>query len=613
VAAGPAFPLVQPNPVQGKAIYAEKCAPCHGDSGLGDGPQASKLSNPVTAIGKPEVARPSTPSDWYNIITYGNLERFMPGFVNGLSDGQRWDVLAYAYSLSSPESELAQGQEIYSAECAACHGDEGQGDGAQASSLAKPPGDFTNQQEMSGRSLDDLYQTISSGSDPMPAYSDKLSESERWAVASYVRSFSLGAAQMGQQVAEVTPEPSLPAQTPGSGTPSQDTEGTPFAAAPETNPEAVLGTVTGKVTNGSGGKIPADLQVTLRGYDSMEEAFRKNVPVQPDGSYTVSDVEMPAGRVFMTTVDYNEATFNSDVAHPTQGTNQIDLPVVIYDNTSDTSSLSVDRMHVFFDFSNPGMVQVVELFIISNPSGKMVAAAEPGGAVLTFDLPEGASNLQFQEGALGDRYIQTEKGFGDTANIVPGTGQHQVLYAFDLPYDNKLQVELPLPLPVQAAVVMVPELGVKAQSEQLQDSGSRDVQGTTFHVYSGNGLGRGENLVVSLSGRPRQSQADSLVTSGSQTNLFIGMGIFGVALVLSGLLLYRARGRGEKRAPAHAAAALSPSASAPGEADGDDADTILEAIIALDDLFRAGKLPEQAYQERRALLKAQLREKMKES
>ncbi len=51
------FPLLPPNPANGEAIYAEKCSPCHGDAGLGDGPQAAQLPNPPAALGSPDLAR----------------------------------------------------------------------------------------------------------------------------------------------------------------------------------------------------------------------------------------------------------------------------------------------------------------------------------------------------------------------------------------------------------------------------------------------------------------------------------------------------------------------------------------------------------------------------
>jgi len=39
----------------------------------------------------------------------------------------------------------------------------------------------------------------------------------------------------------------------------------------------------------------------------------------------------------------------------------------------------------------------------------------------------------------------------------------------------------------------------------------------------------------------------------------------------------------------------------------EDEDTLMDAIIALDDQYRAGNLPEEAYLERRAVLKGKLR------
>ncbi len=33
------FPIVPPDPNKGEPIFAEKCAPCHGPTGMGDGVQ----------------------------------------------------------------------------------------------------------------------------------------------------------------------------------------------------------------------------------------------------------------------------------------------------------------------------------------------------------------------------------------------------------------------------------------------------------------------------------------------------------------------------------------------------------------------------------------------
>jgi len=57
---GPLFPLVPPSPADGQAVFAEKCAPCHGPAGMGDGPQAAQLPNPVAPIGSADFARQAT-------------------------------------------------------------------------------------------------------------------------------------------------------------------------------------------------------------------------------------------------------------------------------------------------------------------------------------------------------------------------------------------------------------------------------------------------------------------------------------------------------------------------------------------------------------------------
>jgi hypothetical protein len=58
---GPLYPAYAPNIENGAAIYVEKCAPCHGETGLGDGEQGIQLGVTVPAFGLPEVARPCIP------------------------------------------------------------------------------------------------------------------------------------------------------------------------------------------------------------------------------------------------------------------------------------------------------------------------------------------------------------------------------------------------------------------------------------------------------------------------------------------------------------------------------------------------------------------------
>ncbi len=603
------YPVVPPDPANGAAIFTEKCAPCHGTTGHGDGPRASSLPNPVAAIGTGELARQSTPASWFNTITNGNLEHFMPPFNGSLSDGQRWDVLAYVYSLSETPASVVAGGQLYDKSCASCHGQTGKGDGPQASGTMAS---FTDQSFMAQKSEEDLYQAITTGVTPsMPAYENKFSDEQRRDLSSYIRFLSYSPSALAAYAASGSPLASAGTAYPVPTSPEASMATAaptayPLAATPQatanitaTAPSTVtMGTITGKVTNGSGGSLPSGLEVALHGFDNMQLVLTDTAVVDSSGMYTMTNVAMAAGRVLIASTSYNNTTYSSNVATINPGTTTAELDINVYDTTTDASSLSVDRMHVFFDFGSPGVVQVVELYLITNPTNKTVVPDKPGNAVLSFKLPDGASNLQLQDGTLGDRYVTIPGGFGDTSPVIPGASQHQVLFGFNMPYTDKLELKQPVSLPVAAVVVLLPEDGVKLKSDALTDAGSRDVQGTTYQLYNGTKIDPGGSLDLTLTGNP-SAGAVSPLAAASRNNLIIGLAALGLVLILVGVLLFR------RSQPPRAAVRVS---SEPLEQK--DSEDLIDAIIALDDLYKEGKLPDEAYQQRRADLKAQLKERL---
>ncbi|RPI91664.1 MAG: hypothetical protein EHM40_15095, partial [Chloroflexi bacterium] len=210
-ALGPLFPAQAPGTENGALIFAEKCAPCHGATGLGDGEQGIQLGVPVPALGLPEVARSASPAQWYTVVTRGNMERFMPPFAS-LSDQERWDVVAYAMALHASEEDLAKGRELFEAECANCSTDL-----------------FTDQSKMSELSEVELARIIKEGNDQVPAFGATLSEDDIWAVTAYLRTLSFDTASIVSALATATPEAVTVTETlppTEAGTPSA--EGTPI-------------------------------------------------------------------------------------------------------------------------------------------------------------------------------------------------------------------------------------------------------------------------------------------------------------------------------------------------------------------------------------------------
>lgn len=590
VIASTAFPLLPPDPKNGEAIYVVKCLPCHGATGLGDGPQASNLSSRPAEIGSPDFARKSRPADWYQIVTDGNLKKFMPGFQGSLDDRQRWDVVAYVYTLSTSPKQLEEAKALYTSKCAACHGDTGKGDGPDAS--GKNVVDWGKQDRLSLVSANMLDQIITSGKNEMPAFTD-MTVDQRFGLIDYVRSLTFSSIQgeRASKAATPTVDPAVGTATPSADAPTAE-------ATPESGTAvAFIGKVTvkGKISGENGMAVPAGLEVTLLTFEGMNQVAELKGTSTADGTFSF-EVDNKDGLTYMAQVKFNDFTYNSDILHAIDiASNTADLPVTIFETTTDPSVLAIDRMHIFFDFSKPATIQVAELFIISNAGSKVVVAAGPDKPALTFKLPVGAANLQFDNGAIGDRYVETADGFGDLAAIAPGQGQHQVLFSYELPYTDKLDLTMPVPMAVNSAVIMLPQGGIQLKSRQFQASGSRDVQGMTYELFTAANVAAGSDLSVSLSGNPLEGMTGS--STDGTIGLLIGLGVFGVALIAVGVWLFRQR----------AAVKLADGPDEEEESPADTEESLLDAILALDDLHQAGKLPDNAYTQRRADLKDRLR------
>ncbi len=546
------YPASLPAAMDGGLLYLQHCAPCHGDKGQGDGSMATQLPKPPPDFSNPATLRGETPQLIFNTITQGRIDAQMPPFASTLTDAQRWSLVAFLYTLSTPPSQLAAGQAVYTANCTRCHGQDGAGKGPNAAQQAQPVPSFTDQSFMATHSQQDFFKVVSGGDAAHPF--TNLSETDRWAALDAVRAFAYTYVAPDQLTAERK------------------------------------GAVTGKVVNSTAqGTVPAGLAVTLHGFDGQNLLGTFTTTVGADGGFGFDAVPFTPSRQFIATTVYKDVTYASQVGTFDVSASTLSLTLPIYETTTDLSVLAVDQVHMFLDFTSANQVTVGQLFIFSNHSDKTYSAN--GGNPLSFNLPSGATNVNVQNAQLNQTFFQAGDNLTLLWSIPPGQGSSQVLFSYDLPYTDKLSFQQKMNYAVANVDVLVSDLGVQISGSQLSNQGVQNFQGQSFQNYSAGALSTGQSLSFQVSGKAGTGATSATGTTGILSNntntLAIGLGA--LALVLAGIGVYVYR---RPRSQAQAAQTK---------------EDLLDALAELDDAYAAGEMTEDEYQKERTQLKNDLK------
>jgi len=126
-----------------------------------------------------------------------------------LTVSQRWDVVAYVWQSNATKESLANGKQLYAQNCAACHGENGVGNGVFADDLKgigdssaqtmsgaqdmqmQTPANFTDPNRMLGASPAILQGKILRGGmgTGMPMWGSIFTEEQIWDLIAYIYSF----------------------------------------------------------------------------------------------------------------------------------------------------------------------------------------------------------------------------------------------------------------------------------------------------------------------------------------------------------------------------------------------------------------------------------------
>ncbi|MBE7470472.1 MAG: hypothetical protein DPW09_29560 [Anaerolineae bacterium] len=549
-------PDTPPSVSGGRALWAENCQPCHGPAGKGDGPASANIPDPLPNMTDPEKAWQYVPAENFEVIKNGRIEKLMPPWGNQLSDAQIWDLTAYVWSLSLKPEEIATGETIFSQQCAACHGNGGAGDGLEASAAMVS---FTDLAAMSQRSQANLQANFQA-SDAHTSL-NSLSDQELRQVLSYVRTFSF--------------------------------------KLPQRN-----GVLKGQAINASTGQPFGNVEITLRIIENNTEVERLTTQADSAGNYTFEKLPTDHSILYVVEGRYKDITYFSDqpgLFTPDSAETTLDLKV--YETTPSAEAVSVSQLHYLMTFT-PEAVNVVQVFVLGNTGNKTYIGTE--GQTLSFTLPSNAKNVTFEDDPTGKRFIKTDSGYTDTEPVTPGENTSSIVAVYNLPYEDTLTIDVPLPADVVSANVLMQAQGAKLSSEQLEFVETGEFQGTSFSIFSAADLKKEQPLTLRLTDLdkltfPTEASAPSAVAPGGTMDqnllrwIVIGLGAAVIVFVAVGYPHLRPQVAGQ-------------------ESSAEDADLrrqkLLLMLARLDEVFEAGELDRQIYHRARAKYKAELAQLM---
>ncbi len=110
------------------------------------------------------------------------------GFVASCTSFKKMYMIMGDDPVTDRAAAIERGALVYEANCIACHGDTGRGDGPAVTEQAIMPADLPTLAAQ--KKVNTFAANITYGKNQMPAYRGQLSEEQIWDVAHYVKAFA---------------------------------------------------------------------------------------------------------------------------------------------------------------------------------------------------------------------------------------------------------------------------------------------------------------------------------------------------------------------------------------------------------------------------------------
>lgn len=537
-------------------------------------------------------------------------------------------AVAEAFQLPESAPNLANGAQIFQANCTRCHGTGGAGDGELVISGEVPRmASFLEPAHVRQQSLESYYNIITNGNiiNLMPPWSGSLSVQERWDVAAYVYSLHYTPEQIQRGASLVTslnstlrPESdnTLAATTGLTGEDAyaviayqrmQSFNGTGSTTSSGSEPEATelpVPTFTtidilGTISHGTAGKtVPGGMTVQLRYGNDTVGVLVVDAPVDVNNQYRFIGVPYNVNYEYFVATTYQERGFLSPLigGRTVQASNE--LNIVLYDIIPEASAVTMTGIDFQIDPLNvPDLgtgIIMNQTNIYFNGTDRMFITRPDSSDLwvsVLMQLPVGAVILNNRN---DPRFIQAQNEFAliDLQPVYPGT--HIVNASYFLPYTESRVIDIPVNNRFVGQVdimVSIPELSIVSDTFRFVEevnTGTEEIPQMS-KLYSGTvSLEVGESLIFDIEGAlpfdPISNFDTPVVTENYLVPVLIVIGIVVLGLGLGLLFGLRAR-------------ATSPQARIK---------RLTNQIAQLEDLHKAGRINHDAFQNQAKSLRAEL-------
>ncbi len=258
------------------------------------------------------------------------------------------------------------------------------------------------------------------------------------------------------------------------------------------------GKIKGRVFKAAGGELTENVELILKVYLGDRATDEKSVRAMKDGSFVFNNLGWDRG--YTISLNYRGAEYVTDkmVFSPEEETKTINLP--IYEPTESDRDISVKADHMVIQISEK-QISVAEIMVLHNDSQEIYLGKEGkngGRETLRFDLPDGASNVQFLDGLLTENVIQSAGGFIDTSGFPPGI--RRVVYAYTLSYKTgKNIIEKYLRYRTDGFVLLVSDSEASVSVDELRGGDTVDINNERFLRWIGSDFKPETKITIEIS------------------------------------------------------------------------------------------------------------------